>query len=151
MSYVNATSQSLTKILTDARTIAVVGASSNPDRPSYQIARRLLDVGYRMIPVNPKETEVHGQRAFGSLDAIREPVDIVVVFRRSAETPAIADQAVALHAKLLWLQPGVSNEDAAERAETAGLTVVMDKCIMAMHIALQIPRKPVLAVSNVAA
>jgi predicted CoA-binding protein len=119
----------------------MVGASSNPDKPSNGIMRRLLDAGYRVIPVNPKETEVHGQRAVASLAEIGEPVDIVDVFRRSEDTPAVADEAVALGAKVLWLQLGVSSDEAAGRARAGGLTVVMDKCIGATHRALQIPAK----------
>lgn len=142
MSHTNPSSATLTTILTEARTIAIVGASSNPERASHGIMQRLLAAGYRVIPVNPKETEVLGQRAYASLREIAEPIDIVDVFRRSEDTPAIADDAVALHAKVLWLQLGVTNDEAARRAEAAGLTVVMDKCIGATHAALQIPRKP---------
>jgi predicted CoA-binding protein len=141
MSHVNPSDETLTKILVEARTIAMVGASSDPERPSHRIMRRMLDAGYRVIPVNPKETEVHGQRAYGSLGEIPDPIDIVDVFRRSEDAPAIADEAIAVHAKVLWLQLGVSSEEAARRAEAAGLTVVMDRCIGATHIELQIPRK----------
>jgi predicted CoA-binding protein len=137
----NPSDEVLTKILTEATTIAMVGASSNPEKPSNAIMKRLLDAGYRVIPVNPKETEVHGQRAVAALADIGERVDIVDVFRRSEDTPQIADEAVALGAKVLWLQLGVSNDDAKRRAEAAGLTVVMDKCIGATHRALQIPKK----------
>jgi predicted CoA-binding protein len=131
----------LKKILIDAKTIAMVGASSKPDKPSYEIMKRLLDAGYHVIPVNPRETEVHGQKAVASLGDIQEKVDIVDVFRRSEDTPAIADEAVKLGAKVLWLQLGVSNEDAAIRAIDGGLEVVMDKCIGATHRALHIPKK----------
>jgi predicted CoA-binding protein len=141
MSHVNPSDEALTKILTEARTIAMVGASSKPDRPSHPIMRRLLDAGYRVIPVNPAETEVLGQRAYASLREIAEPIDIVDVFRRSEDAPAIADEAIAVHAKVLWLQLGVSSEAAASRAEAAGLTVIMDRCIGATHIELHIPRK----------
>jgi predicted CoA-binding protein len=137
----NPPDEELRKLLVEARTIAIVGASSNPDRPSHGIMKRLLAAGYRVIPVNPRETEVLGQTAVPALDAIGEPVDIVDVFRRSEDTPAIADEAVKIGAKALWLQLGVSNEDAWARASAAGLVVVMDKCIGATHAALNIPPK----------
>ena len=130
-------------MLVEARTIAIVGASSNPEKASHGIMKRLLDAGYRVIPVNPRETEVLGQTAVASLDAIGEPVDIVNVFRRSADTPEIAEAAVRIEAKALWLQLGVSNETAAATASAAGLVVVMDKCIGATHMALRIPPKTV--------
>ena len=117
------------KLLAAAKTIAMVGASSNPERPSNGIMALLLDAGYRVIPVNPKETEVLGQRAYASLADVPEKVDIVDVFRRGEETPAIADEAVAVGAGALWLQLGISNDDAARRAGEAGLTVVMDRCL----------------------
>ena len=137
----NPSDDELRALLVDARTIAMVGASSNPERPSHGIMKRLLDAGYRVIPVNPKETEVLGQRAVPSLGDIKERVDIVDVFRRSEDTPAIADEAVAVGAKALWLQQGIANEDAATRAKAGGLAVVMDKCIGATHRALGIPPK----------
>ena len=107
----------------------MVGASSNPDRPSNGIMALLLDAGYRVIPVNPKETEVLGQRAYASLADVPEKVDVVDVFRKADETPAIADEAVAVGAGALWLQLGISSDDAARRAGEAGLTVVMDRCL----------------------
>lgn len=131
----------LRKILVDAKTIAIVGASNNPSRPSHGIMKHLLHAGYRVIPVNPGETEVLGQRAVASLADITEPVDIVDVFRKPEDTPAIADEAVKLGAKTLWLQLGIANEEAAVRALRGGLTVVMDTCIGATHRRLQIPRK----------
>ena len=139
--HVNPPDEELKTLLVDAKTIAMVGASSNPEKPSHGIMKRLLAAGYRVIPVNPHESEVLGQKAYSSLDAIAEPVDIVDVFRRSEDTPPIADEAAKIGAKALWLQVGVSNEDAAARAKAAGLTVVMNKCIGATHLALQIPRK----------
>jgi len=142
MSHANPSDEALTKILTEARTIAMVGASSKPDRPSHRIMKRLLDAGYRVIPVNPKETEVLGQRAYASLGEIPDPIDIVDVFRRSEDTPAIADEAIAVHARVLWLQLGVSSDEAARRAEASGLTVVMDRCIGATYLELHISRKP---------
>jgi predicted CoA-binding protein len=103
--------------------------------------KQLLDAGYHVIPVNPKETEVLGQKAYASLAAIPDKVEIVDVFRRSEDTPGIADEAIAIGAKVLWLQLGVSSEDAATRAKAGGLKVIMDKCIGATHRHLQIPKK----------
>jgi hypothetical protein len=138
--HTNPSDDELRQVLT-ANTIAMVGASAKLDRPSYGIMKRLLAAGYHVIPVNPGESEVLGQRAYPSLDAIDEPVDIVDVFRRSEETPPLAEAAVRIGAKALWLQLGVSNEDAAATAKAAGLVVVMDKCIGATHAALGIPPK----------
>ena len=102
---------------------------------------RLLKVGYRVIPVNPNETEVLGQKAYASLSEVPVPIDIVDVFRRSEYTPAIADEAVKVHAKALWLQQGVINEDAAARATAGGLAVVMDACIAVELAVLQVRRR----------
>ena len=141
MAHRNPSDQDVKKLLTDARTIAVVGASSNPGRPSHGIMRRLKSAGYRVIPVNPNESEVLGERAYASLVDVPGPIDIVDVFRRAEYTPAIADDAVKVRAKTLWLQSGIENEDAAARAAAGGLTVVMDACIAVMHSVLQVPRK----------
>jgi predicted CoA-binding protein len=141
MPHRNPSDQDLKRLLSAASTIAVVGASSNPERPSNGIMRKLKSVGYRVIPVNPNETEVLGERAYPSLLDIHEPIDIVDVFRRPEYTPAIADDAVKVGAKALWLQSGVSNEDSAARATAGGLVVVMNACIGVMHAMLQVPRK----------
>jgi len=130
------------QLLTDASTIAMVGASSNPDRPSNGIMRKLQSVGYRVIPVNPNETAVLGERAYASLADVPERIDIVDVFRRAEFTPAIADQAVKIGAKALWLQSGVVNDEAAAKAEAGGLMAVMDACIGVMHSVLRVPKKP---------
>lgn len=121
----------LRALLRDARTIAVVGSSSKPDRASFQVAAYLQDHGYRIIPVNPNETEVLGERVFPSLAELPPGtgVDVVDVFRRSEHTPEIARQAVAIGAKTLWLQEGVVNEEAAAIASEAGLDVIMGVCI----------------------
>ena len=103
--------------------------------------QKLQRAGYRVIPVNPREKEVLGETAYPSLVDIHEPVDIVDVFRRSEDTPPIADEAVKIGAKALWLQSGISNDDAAARAKAGGLTVVMDACIGATHALLRIPPK----------
>lgn len=119
----------LRRLLLATRSIAVVGASSKPDRPSYGVFARLLRAGYRVIPVNPFEEVVHGQRAYPTLASIPEPVDLVDVFRRAEDTPPVADDAVAIGAKVFWLQLGIVNEEARARARAGGLTVVMDSCI----------------------
>jgi predicted CoA-binding protein len=137
--HTNPSDEVLRQLLIDTRTIAVVGASSNPDRSSNGIMGKLLKVGYRVIPVNPQETEVLGQRAYPTLAAIPEKVDLVDVFRRAEHTPALADEAVAIGAKALWLQQGIVNEEAAARAERGGLIVVMDSCIGVMHSLLRVP------------
>jgi predicted CoA-binding protein len=118
-------------ILGDAKTIAVVGLSSKPDRPSNDVAAFLQRKGYRIVPVNPAETEVLGERAYASLGDIPEDIviDVVDVFRRAAETPPVAEAAVARGAKVLWLQDGIVNDDARRIAEDAGLTVIMGVCI----------------------
>jgi predicted CoA-binding protein len=123
--------EELRSILGDARTIAVVGLSSNPDRASYEVAEFLKDKGYRIVPVNPNETEVLGERAYASLPEVPEEVsiDVVDVFRRAEQTPEVAEQAVARGAKVLWLQEGIANEDARRIGEEAGLTVIMGVCI----------------------
>src|SRR5712691_5685395 len=106
----------------------MVGASSNPDRASYGIMQKLQQVGYRVIPINPRETEILGERAYSALADVPERIDIVDVFRKAEDTPAIADEAVKVGAKALWVQTGIANEEAAARAETSGLAVVMDAC-----------------------
>ena len=141
MPHKNPPDQDLKQLLISANTIAMVGASSKPDRSSYGIMRKLQQVGYRVIPVNPHETEVLGERAYPSLAEVPDRIDIVDVFRRAEYTPAIADEAVKAGAKALWLQQGIENEEAAARAEAGGLTVVMDTCIGVMHAMLQVPKK----------
>ena len=121
------------ELLKSARVIAVVGLSSNPMRPSYGVAEYMKNAGYRIIPVNPNETEVLAERAVAKLEDIHERVDIVDVFRRSEFVPEIAESAIAIDAKALWLQEGVIHEAAAKRARDAGLFVVMDRCILKEH------------------
>jgi predicted CoA-binding protein len=116
-----------------SRTIAVVGLSSNKMRPSYGVAEYLKHAGYRIIPVNPNETEVLGDRAVARLEDIREKVDIVDIFRRSEFVPAIVESAIAIGAQAVWMQEGVIHEGAAERARQAGLFVIMDHCILKEH------------------
>jgi uncharacterized protein len=123
-------------ILRSARTIAVVGLSANPRRPSYGVARYLQRAGYRILPVNPNVSEVLGERAFATLSELPGPVDVVEVFRRSEFAGAIVDEAIAIGAGAVWLQDGVVDEAAAERARAAGLDVVMDDCMMRRHAAM---------------
>lgn len=124
------------KILRSARTIAVIGLSANPRRPSHGVARYLQHAGYRIIPVNPNVAEVLGERAYATLSELPGPVDVVEVFRRSEFAGAIVDEAIAIKAAAVWLQDGVVDEAAAERARAAGLDVVMDDCMMRRHAAM---------------
>jgi predicted CoA-binding protein len=141
MALANPSDAELKQLLTEATTIAVVGASSNPDHASHGVMQKLLSAGYRVIPVNPRETEILGERSYPSLIDVPERIDIVDVFRRAEDTPGIADEAVTIGAKALWLQTGIVSEDAAARARAGGLTVVMDACIGATHSLLRVPRK----------
>ncbi len=141
MAHQNPTDDQLRQILTDAATIAMVGASGNPDRASHGIMRKLQSVGYRVIPVNPREPVVLGEKSYASLGDIPERIDIVDVFRRAEDTPPIADDAVRIGAKVLWLQTGIASDEAAARAASGGVTVVMDACIGAAHAMLRIPTK----------
>ena len=141
MAHANPSDSALKQLLTDATTIAVVGASSNAEKASYGIMQKLQSAGYKVIPVNPRETEILGERSYPSLADVPAPIDIVDVFRRAEDTPGIADEAVKVGAKALWLQTGIVSEDAAARAESGGLTVVMDACIGATHSLLQVPKK----------
>jgi len=120
-------------ILRASKTIAVVGLSSNRRRPSYEVASYLQSAGYKVIPVNPNETEVLGQKSYARLEDVPEPVDIVDVFRRPEHVPPIADSAIAVRAKVLWLQQGITNGAAADKASAAGLTVVEDACLFVEH------------------
>jgi len=126
----------LRRILRDTRTIAVVGLSAEWHRPSYFAAKYMQQHGYRILPVNPRYDEVLGERCYASLREIEVPVDMVDVFRRSADVLPIAEQAVAIGARCLWQQIGVVNREAAELARAAGLDVVMDRCVKIEHARL---------------
>ncbi len=139
--HTNPTDDEIRRLLINANTVAMVGASNNPDRASYGIMHKLQSVGYKVIPVNPRESEVLGEKAYPSLSDIPVPVDIVDVFRRAEDTPPIAEEAVKIGAKALWLQSGIWNEDAAARASAGGLTVVMDACLGTLHALLRVPHK----------
>ena len=117
-------------ILAETRTVAVVGVSDKANRPSHGVARYLQDRGYRVIPVNPHITEVLGEKAFPSLSDIPGKVDLVDVFRKSEEVPALAEEAVRVGARFFWMQEGVVSEQARDRLERAGIAVVMDRCIL---------------------
>jgi predicted CoA-binding protein len=119
----------LRRILTQCNTIAMVGLSANWYRPSYFAAKYLLDHGYRVIPVTPAYEEVLGQKCYPTLADVPEPIDVVDCFRRAEEIPALAEQAIAVGAKVLWMQLGVINEEAAQIAADGGLEVVMDRCM----------------------
>ena len=126
----------LKEMLQNTRTIAVVGLSDRADRPSHHVAEYLQSHGYRIIPVNPNVVTILGQRSYPTLRDISEPVDMVDVFRRSEAVPAIAQDAIAIGAKSLWLQEGVIHEEAAAMAQAAGLHVVMHRCILKEHARL---------------
>ncbi len=125
------------QILETARNIAVVGLSPDPDRPSNHVASYLMQVGYRIIPVNPHYKDILGLVCYPNLTAIPIPIDVVDIFRRSEEVPAIVDDAIKIKAKAVWLQEGVVNDEAAERARKAGLKVVMDHCMAKEHFMLR--------------
>ncbi|HWQ56637.1 MAG TPA: CoA-binding protein [Bryobacteraceae bacterium] len=128
------------EILESARTIAVVGISSKRFRPSHGVAEYMRRAGYRIIPVNPEETEVLGEKAWPDLDSVPEPVDIVNIFRRPEFVPDLVEAAIRIGARVVWMQEGVIHEEAARRAEAAGLTVIMDRCILKEHRRLAFAR-----------
>jgi predicted CoA-binding protein len=132
MSEINS-SETIARILDECRTIAVVGLSSSSARPSHGVATYMQRAGYRVIPVNPNETEVLGEKSYDSLADVPDKIDLVDVFRRSDEAGAAADQAIAVGAKAVWLQEGVIDHQAAQRALDAGLLVVMDRCWLKDH------------------
>jgi predicted CoA-binding protein len=125
------------ELLKTSRTIAVVGLSSKRMRPSYGVAEYMQRAGYRIIPINPQESEVLGEKAFARIEDVPEPIDIVDVFRRSEFVPDIVDSAIRIGAKAVWMQEGVVHEAAAEKARQAGLAVVMDRCILKEHSRLR--------------
>ena len=132
-------------LLEETRTIALVGASDRPDRPSYRVMQTLQAHGYRVIPVNPQITgeHIHGEFVFRDLNQLGDPIDMVDIFRNSAAAGEAVDQAIAAGAKAVWMQLGVVNEEAAARAEAAGLKVVMNRCP-----AIELPRLGVARITN---
>ena len=127
---------SIKEILETYKTIAVVGLSSQTWRPSYSVSQYMQSAGHRIIPVNPNEREVLGERAYASLDDVPEPIEIVDIFRRAEYVPDIVEAAIRRRARVIWMQLGVANQAAADRAIAAGLEVVMDRCILVEHRAL---------------
>ncbi|GKU78455.1 CoA-binding protein [Paenibacillus sp. L3-i20] len=129
MTFENPAREQIKEILSGSDVVAVVGLSDNPERVSYMVSEAMQAKGYTIIPVNPNAESILGQKSYATLAEIPVPVDIVNVFRRSEHTPPIAEEAVSIGAKTLWLQLGVSNDDAAKIAHDGGLTVIMDRCI----------------------
>lgn len=123
-------------ILKDCKTVAVVGLSPNPSRPSHRVAVYLQEQGYRIVPVNPNATEVLGEPCYPSLTAIPHPVDLVDIFRRSEQVSPVIDEAIQIGAKAVWMQLGIVDLAAGNRAEEAGLDVVMDRCTAIEHRSL---------------
>ncbi|NOX54708.1 MAG: CoA-binding protein [Planctomycetes bacterium] len=129
----NASPEEIRELLCSARVIAVVGLSDKPDRDSFRVASYLKEHGYRIIPVNPNVSDVLGLPAYDRLEAIPEPVDVVTIFRRPEAVPPIVDDAIRIGAKAVWMQLGIVHNAAAEVARQAGLTVVMNRCMMQEH------------------
>jgi uncharacterized protein len=127
---------SVIKILKSFRDVAMVGVSANPDKPSNIVFKYLIENGYNVIPVNPTIDEVLGKKCYANLSAITEKVEIVDIFRRAEDVPPIVDEAIKIGAKAIWMQEGIINNAAAEKAQSAGLLVVMDKCMRKEHIRL---------------
>ena len=120
-------------ILTKYKRIAVVGLSSNPARPSYEVTQYIQSVGYQIVPVNPNETDVLGEPSYACLEDVPQKIEIVDIFRRAEEVPRVVDAAIRAGAKVIWMQLGIANEAAAEKARAAGIAVVMDACILVEH------------------
>jgi predicted CoA-binding protein len=129
------------RILKEYRTVAIVGASSDPERPSFRVLSYLSEHGYNVIPVNPNEREVLGMTCYPNLSSIPEKVEVVDIFRRSEEVMPVVEEAIKIGAKVVWMQEGVINEEAAAKARDAGLLVVMDKCMRKQHISLMRRKK----------
>lgn len=121
------------EILLSAKTVASVGLSSNQGKESYWIVSYLKEQGYRIIPVNPTAAEILGEKAYPDLSSIPDKVDVVQVFRKSEDVPPVVDKAIKIGAKVVWMQEGISNEEAAKKARAAGLQVIMDACMRATH------------------
>jgi len=126
--------EAIDKILEETKTIAVVGLSSDPSRPSYGVSSYIQSMGYRVIPVNPTESQVLGEKVYPSLADVPDTIDLVNIFRRSEEAGRHVDEAIAIGARSVWLQEGVIDHSAAMRALAAGLDVVMDRCILKEHM-----------------
>jgi predicted CoA-binding protein len=129
----NASSEEIRQILLQARTIAVVGISDKPDRDSHRVAAYLQQHGYRIVPVNPAVKEVLGEKAYARLEDVSEKIDVVDIFRRPEAVPEIVDSAIAVGARVVWMQDGIVHNAAADKARAAGLQVVMSKCMLREH------------------
>jgi predicted CoA-binding protein len=123
----------ITRILRESKTIAVVGLSSNPMRPSHGVSEYMQSAGYRIIPVNPNETEVLGEKSYARLEDVPERIDVVDIFRRGEFVPQVVESAIRVGAKVVWMQLGIENEEAAAAARAAGLAVVEDACMLIEH------------------
>ncbi|MDD3352985.1 CoA-binding protein [Zoogloea sp.] len=137
--FTNPSPDQIRSLLQEIRTLAVVGLSPRPERPSYRVSRAMQGFGYRIVPVRPAVTEILGEQAYPRLADIPFPVDLVNVFRAGDEVGPIVDECIALGIKRLWLQDGVVNQEAAERARAAGITVVMDRCLWRDYIEHIVP------------
>ncbi len=129
----NPTTDLIMEILTKYKTIAVVGLSSNPSRASFEVTEYMQGAGYKIIPVNPNETEVLGEKSYARLEDVPEEIEIVNVFRRAEDVPPVVEGAIKIGAKVVWMQLGIENASAAERARAAGLIVVEDACVLVEH------------------
>jgi len=134
--------QKMKDILTSANTVASVGLSSNPGKPSYGVAMYLKEQGYKVIPVNPMAETIMGEKSYASLSDIPDKIDVVQVFRKPEDVPPVVDEAIKIGAKVIWMQEGISHDEAAKKAEEAGLQVVMDACMRAAHYGLHVAPKP---------
>ncbi|MBI2608421.1 MAG: CoA-binding protein [Deltaproteobacteria bacterium] len=133
MTNISANNKAIKELLSKAKTIAVVGLSPDPDKPSFEVARYLKEQGYKIVPVRPDEQEVLGEKAYASLKDIPFPVDIVDVFRRPEHMPVVVDEAIPLKPKAIWMQLGIEHQEAARKASKAGIQVIEDRCILIEH------------------
>jgi predicted CoA-binding protein len=136
MAFANPSADDMRALLQRVKTIAVVGLSPKPDRPSYGVAKALQRFGYRIVPVRPATAEVLGEKAYATLKDIPFPVDLVDVFRAAEHIPEVVDECIAIDAPAIWIQEDIVNETAAEKARAAGMAVVMDRCIYKDYMAL---------------
>jgi predicted CoA-binding protein len=129
----DAVNDGILELLKKYKTIAVVGLSSNPMRPSFGVSEYMQESGYRIIPVNPNEREVLGEKSYARLEDVPEKIDIVNVFRRAEDVPPVVESAIRIGAKVVWMQSGIENEESAEKARAAGMVVIEDACILVEH------------------
>jgi len=134
--FVNPSAEALRALLQETKTIAVLGLSPKPDRPSYMVAKAMQGFGYRIVPVRPATAEVLGEKAYARLGDVLGQIDLVDVFRAAEHLDAIVDECIALKIPAIWIQEGIVNQAAAQRARQAGMVVVMDRCIYKDHLAL---------------